>query len=95
MGDVISLQWKHINFEDSKLSKVIRKTGNLYSFKLVQPALEVLKNTKMKTAPMKASVFSLVKMKKFLKMNIMPFQKLKEFLVISINHYHTFLKKLI
>ena len=27
VGDVISLQWKHINFEDSKLSKVIRKTG--------------------------------------------------------------------
>ena len=57
MGDVISLQWKHINFEDSKLSKVIRKTGNLHSFKLVQPALEVLKNTKMKTAPMKVSFF--------------------------------------
>ena len=61
MGDVISLQWKHINFEDSKLSKVIRKTGNLHSFKLVQPALEVLKKYKNENSSDESFVFSLVK----------------------------------
>jgi integrase len=68
MGDVISLQWKHINFEDSKLSKVIRKTGNLHSFKLVQPALEVLKKYKNENSTDESFVFSLVKNEeKFLK----------------------------
>ena len=68
MGDVISLQWKHINFEDSKLSKVIRKTGNLHSFRLVQPALEVLKKYKNENSTDESFVFSLVKNEeKFLK----------------------------
>ena len=68
MGDVISLQWKHINFEDSKLSKVIRKTGNLHSFKLVKPALEVLKKYKNENSTDESFVFSLVKNEeKFLK----------------------------
>ena len=68
MGDVISLQWKHINFEDSKLSKVIRKTGNLHSFKLVKPALEVLKKYKNENSSDESFVFSLVKNEeKFLK----------------------------
>lgn len=61
MADVISLQWKHINFEESKLSKVIRKTGNLHSFKLVAPALDILKKYKPENSTDYNFVFSLVK----------------------------------
>ena len=61
MSDVISLQWKHINFEESKLSKIIRKTGHLHSFKLVLPALEILKKYKTENNTDENFIFSLVK----------------------------------
>lgn len=61
MSDVISLQWKHINFEESKLSKVIRKTGHLHIFKLVPPALEILKKYKTESSTDENFIFSLVK----------------------------------
>lgn len=61
ISDVISLQWKHINFEESKLSKTIRKTGNQHSFKLVTPALEILKKYKTEGNKSENFVFSLVK----------------------------------
>ena len=61
MSDVISLQWKHINFEESKLSKTIRKTRHLHSFKLVPPALEILKKYKTENNTDENFIFSLVK----------------------------------
>lgn len=61
MSDVISLQWKHIHFEEAKLSKVIRKTGHLHSFKLVPPALEILKRYKTENSADENFIFSLVK----------------------------------
>ena len=61
MSDVISLQWKHIHFEESKLSKVIRKTRHLHSFKLVAPALEILKRYKTENSTDENFIFSLVK----------------------------------
>ena len=61
MSDVISLQWKHIHFEEAKLSRVIRKTGHLHSFKLVPPALEILKRYKTENSADENFIFSLVK----------------------------------
>lgn len=61
MGDVISLQWKHINFEESKLSKIIRKTRNLHTFRLVLPALEILRKYKTDESKEEDFIFPLVK----------------------------------
>lgn len=61
MADVISLQWRHVNFEESKLSKVIRKTRNMHSFRLVVPALEILKKYKSEESKEDDFVFPLVK----------------------------------
>ncbi|MDR2206125.1 MAG: site-specific integrase [Flavobacteriaceae bacterium] len=68
LADVISLQWKHINFEESRLAKIIRKTEHLHSFKLVPLIMEILEKYKPEDPDNEKFIFDLIKNKQeFLK----------------------------
>ncbi|MDR2204882.1 MAG: site-specific integrase [Flavobacteriaceae bacterium] len=61
LADVVSLQWKHIDFQESKLSKKIRKTGHLHSFKLVFSTLNILEKYRDEDCSDENFVFDLIK----------------------------------
>lgn len=46
LSDVVELQWEHIDLENQRISKKIRKTGRSHSFKFAQVALDVLNRYK-------------------------------------------------
>ena len=48
LSDVIEIQWEHIDLENNRVSKKIRKTGRMHSFKFGQSALEILNKYKPK-----------------------------------------------
>ncbi len=49
-SDVIELQWKHYNEDDSRITKTIRKTRKQHSFKIGAKAVEILSKYKTKTS---------------------------------------------
>lgn len=46
LSDVIEIAWEHIDLENQRISKKIRKTGRVHSFKFGQSALEILNKYK-------------------------------------------------
>lgn len=46
LSDVIEIQWEHIDLENSRISKKIRKTGRVHSFKFGQTAMDILNKYK-------------------------------------------------
>ena len=46
LSDVIEIQWEHIDLENQRITKKIRKTGRVHSFKFGQVALEMLNKYK-------------------------------------------------
>jgi Site-specific recombinase XerD len=67
-GDVISLQWKNIDFTDGRFFKKINKTEQLHGFKLSQSAIDILKRYHKENVKEDDFVFGLVKdEEKFLK----------------------------
>lgn len=49
-SDILTLQWSHIDFQEMILKKIMFKGHNkVLSFRLTQPALEILNRWKLKT----------------------------------------------
>lgn len=48
LSDVIEIRWEHIDLENHRLSKKIRKTGRVHSFKFGQSAIDILNKYKPK-----------------------------------------------
>lgn len=46
LSDVIEIRWEHIDLENNRISKKIRKTGRVHSFKFGQAALDILNKYK-------------------------------------------------
>lgn len=46
LSDAIEIRWEHIDLENHRISKKIRKTGRVHSFKFGQAALEILNKYK-------------------------------------------------
>lgn len=54
-SDVVSLKWEHYNEKEQRITKVIRKTGRLHSFKIGKVAIDIL--NRYRTAISQASDF--------------------------------------
>jgi len=63
--DVLTLQWKHYNFNEKRISKVIRKTDTPHQFRLPEQACEILKKYSHNSTEPEDYIFPLLKEESF------------------------------
>lgn len=60
LSDVLELKWENINLNESRITKTIRKTGRLHSFKIGQVAISILNKYKTKESEETHFVFPML-----------------------------------
>ncbi|MEN2435858.1 site-specific integrase [Weeksellaceae bacterium A-14] len=60
-SDVVSLKWEHYNDKEQRITKVIRKTGRLHSFKIGKVAIDILNRYRTAISQTSDFVFPIIK----------------------------------